>query len=102
MIDEKRVYTFIDDHTLRCGAETRFIDLVSEIGEVGKELLKGTDYNSKELHLSDAMKSEIGDCLFSLFALCQELQIDPEEALANSLAKYKKRFEQHGSIGSGK
>ena len=102
MIDEKRVYTFIDDHTLRCGAETRFIDLVSEIGEVGKELLKGTDYNKQAFCLSDATKSEIGDCLFSLFALCQELQIDPEEALANALAKYKKRFEQRGSISSGK
>ena len=102
MIAEKCVYTFIDNHKLRCGGQARYIDLVSERGEVGEELLKGTDYNKQAFCLSDATKSEIGDCLFSLFALYQELQIDPEEALANALAKYKKRFEQRGSIGSGK
>ena len=46
-------------------------------------------------------EQELGDCLFSLIALSGELGIDPASALDSALAKYKRRFDAKGRIGSG-
>ena len=46
-------------------------------------------------------EQEFGDCLFSLIALSGELGIDPASALDSALAKYKRRFDAKGRIGSG-
>ena len=40
MIDDSAVYGFLDEYKLRCGITERYIDLSSEVGELGKELLK--------------------------------------------------------------
>ncbi len=42
----------------------------------------------------------MGDCLFSILALCCEMNIDAEEALNFALNKYKQRNELKGNIGS--
>ncbi|MBQ8088760.1 MAG: nucleotide pyrophosphohydrolase [Clostridia bacterium] len=94
-----KVEEMIDSFHLSCGAEARYIDLVSEIGELGKELLKGSKYHSQPFVLPTSANEEMGDCLFSLLALCAELQIDPEEALDAAIAKYRRRFQSNGSIG---
>lgn len=44
MIDDSAVYGFLDEYKLRCGITERYIGLSSEVGELGKELLKATDY----------------------------------------------------------
>ena len=44
MIDDSAVYGFLDEYKLRCGITERYIDLSSEVGELGKELLKAMDY----------------------------------------------------------
>ena len=45
-------------------------------------------------------EQELGDCLFSHIALSRELGIDPAAALDSALAKYKRRFDAKGRIGS--
>ena len=62
MIDDGAVYGFLDEYKLRCGINERYIDLSSEVGELG---------------------------------------IDPASALDSALAKYKRRFDAKGRIGSG-
>ena len=52
------------------------LDLVSEIGEVSKELLKSSDYGKGDLKVTEDMKKEMGDVLFSLIVLANELDID--------------------------
>ena len=69
---------------------------------MGKELLKSSAYGSRPLQTTRAITEEAGDCLFSLLALMNELQINAEEALQSVLGKYEQRFYAKGSIDSGR
>ena len=90
----------MEKYKLSGNAEINYIDLTSEIGELGKELLKATDYGTKALQITDNAELEIGDVLFSLTCLSNNLGIDMEESFNNVMQKYKKRFEEKGHIGS--
>ena len=99
---QKSVETFIQKHRLSCGIQIRYIDLTSEIGELGKELLKNTDYGKTAFRAGRCEKEELGDCLFSLLALASEMGVDIEEALQGALRKYEERFSETGEISSGR
>lgn len=101
MIDNTAVKSFIDKQHVRCDIVMRYVDLVSEIGELGKELLKESSYGKAPLRLSPAIKDEMGDCIFALLALCAEMDVDPSEVLDHALNKYESRFLETGGIGSG-
>ena len=94
------VKEFVEKYGLQTDARSRFIDLVSEIGELGKEILTCTDYGKKKLETNKHISGEMGDCLFSLFALCDVLGISAEDALDMALRKYTERFESKGHVGS--
>lgn len=98
---QKLVSEFIRRHNLQTNAEIRYIDLVSEVGELGKEILKGSDYGRSQLVRTSQTKDEIGDCLFSLLAVCDAMQIDAEEAVRDSISKYEMRFSKKWDISSG-
>lgn len=98
---QRLVKKFIEKYNLSCGAQTRFIDLVSEVGELGKEILKITDYGKESYRPSEGAADEMGDCLFSLLALCSEMNVDAEKALEHALDKYRRRFDKSGTVGSG-
>ena len=97
---QKTVNAFIHKYNLQADEHTRYIDLISEIGELGKEILSSTNYGKKPYSQTTATTEELGDCIFSLFALCCEMNVDAEEALRRAIAKYEARYEQKGSIGS--
>lgn len=99
---QRNVRAFVERNHLACGAQSRYVDLVSEVGELGKEILKSTDYGKAAFQVTDTAKDEIGDCLFSLLALCCEMNIDAEAALQSALNKYRRRFETTGTAGSGR
>jgi len=93
---------FICKHQLQTDIKTRYVDLASEIGELGKEILKSTEYGKKDFSTNPQVIDEVGDCLFSLFVLCHELGIDAHDVLSGALKKYEKRFANLGDIGSGR
>lgn len=101
---QKTVRDFLTKYRLWSDEETRYIDLVSEVGELGKAILVSTNYGKKNIARNDLKDDliidEVGDCIFSLLALCNELDIDAGEALDISLSKYESRFTQKGDIGS--
>ena len=99
---QKKVEDFLTVNQLHCGEVTRYLDLVSEICEVGKELIKGSDYGSKPYQQTEALQEELGDCLFSLLALCCEANVNAEEALQAVLQKYEERITRKGDAGSGR
>ena len=99
---QKAVNEFVLVHRLSCGAQARYIDLTSEVGELGKEILKGSDYGRTACRSSKNMEEELGDCLFSLLALACELNIDAQQALNRVLEKYETRFSEKGNISSGR
>jgi len=97
---QSEVAKLAQDYNLNIPAMARYTDLVSEVGELGKELLLGSGYGKEELKITDDTAKEMGDIVFSLAMLANELDLDLEECFAVAMEKYKERFEQTGQIGS--
>ena len=98
---QRKVAEFVKEHQLEAGVEARFLDLISEIGELSKEHLKATDYGKKDGYVTESLMNEYGDVMFSLICLANSMGIDMEHALECALSKYKYRLEQTGKAGSG-
>lgn len=79
---------------------SRYIDVTAEVGELGKEILRGSGYGRGPLRLADAFEEEMGDCLFALLSLCEAAGIDAEAALRKAIDKYGRRWRERGGIGS--
>lgn len=99
---QKTVESFIEQHKLSCGVPARYLDFVSETGELGKEILKSTNYGKCDFTVTETAVEELGDCLFSLLALCGEMGIEAEDALAYAIKKYENRFAAKGTVDSGR
>ncbi|AET67483.1 hypothetical protein Desor_1850 [Desulfosporosinus orientis DSM 765] len=52
---------FTKDKNMNSSVSVRIIDLTSEVGELSKEVLKGTNYGNKEFEKTEEWSSEIGD-----------------------------------------
>ena len=102
MFMQNSVKEFLEKNKLFNSEQIRYIDLVSEIGELGKEIIKSTDYGKIPYSLNETTFEEMGDCLFSILALCCEMNIDADKALTFVIEKYSKRLGATGSIGSGR
>lgn len=97
---QSRVATFVSTNDLDAPAAYRLLDAVSELGEVAKAVCTSTEYGADP----DAVavpEDELGDALFALLALCEELDVDAEAALETALAKYEDRLAETGETGSG-
>lgn len=96
-----RVTAFNREHDLELAPEHRVLDLVSETGELSKELLRSGDYGDGDVATTDAVVAEFGDVYYCLLSLADELGIDPDDALAASLEKYRERGADGDGVGSG-
>ena len=99
---QNRVKEFIEKNGLACSETARYLDLISEVGELGKEILKSTNYGQQAYVRRDGAEEEMGDCLFALLALCSALDIDAEAALTRVLDKYSRRLDVAGTVSSGR
>jgi len=90
-----------DRYNLECPVEIRFIDLASEVGELGKEILKTSNYGKEACKPSASKADEIGDVLFSLACIANTLGVDLEDAMRAAIEKYHARFAKTGDVGSG-
>ena len=97
---QELVNEMVQKYNLEISPELRYIDLTSEVGELGKEILKATKYGKEEFNITDNTESEIGDVLFSTICIANTLDIDIEQALNGVIKKYEDRFYNKGSIGS--
>lgn len=97
---QKRVELFTKEKDLNTTLDVRVMDLVSEVGELAKEVLKGTDYGKKSFTQSENWCSELGDVLFSLICLANTTETNLEESINKVFDKYEKRFAASGTIGS--
>lgn len=97
---QKAVMAFIEKTKAETSVEFRLLDLVSEIGELSKEVLKGTDYGRTAYLKGEDWTLELGDVLFSLICLANTTGVDLGKALSMVLNKYGKRLEERGDIGS--
>lgn len=99
---QNKVQEFVKKHNLTHIPEISALDLVSEMGEVAKEILKSGNYGKITPQKSGEMESELGDALYSLITLANSLNIDLDKALNLVLKKYEKRIKNSNSAGSGK
>ena len=90
----------VEKYDLIADVFPRYADLVSEVGELGKEMLKASGYGASEFIANDELALEFGDVMFSLAALANILNVDMDKAFAAAICKYQKRFEATGQIGS--
>ncbi|WP_394741032.1 MazG nucleotide pyrophosphohydrolase domain-containing protein [Natronococcus roseus] len=97
---QRRVAAFVDDHDLETPPTYRLLDLVSEVGELAKDANESTAYGAEPDDI-EISSDEVGDVLFALLALADDLEIDAGEALEEALEKYERRLEEDGSASSG-
>ena len=98
---QRRVADFARRHNLLHDPATHVLDLVSEVGEVAKEILLSTDYGRQALQFQPQLTDELGDVLYSLLALTEACGVDAGGALDAALEKYERRLKQRGEVGSG-
>lgn len=96
---QDRVARVVAEHELAAPPAYRILDLASEVGEVAKEAAVASDYGEQPEGVEIA-EDEVGDVLFALLALCDELDIDAEAALDTAITKYESRIDAGGDPGS--
>lgn len=99
---QDKVSGFVKKYNLERSEEITFLDIVSELGEVAKEILKSTNYGKKPFKKTLDLKGELGDLFYSLITLANATEVDLEEALNMVLEKYEKRLKTSKSAGSGR
>ena len=106
--EQQRVSQLVERLELMKDPICRFLDLQSELGELAKELLKAGGYGKKPMESTGPLADELGDCLFSLLALCNALGLDGEEAFVRSTDTETRREQKEddyesaqGDPGSG-
>lgn len=98
---QSQIAMFVQTFELETGVEARILDLVSEIGELAKEVLKGSDYGASEYTQTSKWEDELADIFFSLICLANSTNINLEDALEKSITKYQQRLNETGEPGSG-
>ena len=99
---QKTVAEFVTRHQLEAPVEARVLDMVSEIGEVAKEVLKATEYGHRPFQPTEAWSEELADAFFALICLANSTQVNLDHALALALEKYRQRLAAKGEVGSGR
>ena len=97
---QERVAGFARRHGLLHDPATHALDLVSEIGEVAKEVLLASDYGRRAPEFGPQLAGELGDALYSLLALAEACGVDADRVLTAALVKYEHRLSERGEAGS--
>jgi NTP pyrophosphatase (non-canonical NTP hydrolase) len=96
------VAAFVEEYGLEAPVYARTLDLVSEVGELAKEVLKATDYGRAPFEAPEGWSGELSDALFALICLANSTGVDLEAALNAALEKYRERLVFGGDAGSGR
>lgn len=95
---QAKVEVFVRLHEMESPVEHRVLDLVSEVGEMAKDVLKMSDYGRKDFVKGD-LKNELGDVMFSLANVANYFGVNLEEAANLAMDKYSSRLDK-GSADS--
>ncbi len=103
---QQKVKEFMNVHDLEKDftVRHRVLDLVSEVGEIAKEILKADSYGRDKMELArvrEDLELELGDTFFSLIALANDCKVDLLAALDKAMKKYEGRLKEKGSLDSG-
>lgn len=91
---QKQIMKFCKENDMDSSIEYKIIDILSELGEVAKEVLKMSNYGKDPIKYRKKLKDELGDVLYSLITIANTFDIDLEESLFQAIDKYKKRLKK--------
>ena len=91
---QKKVQLFCKKNNLSSSVEHRILDVLSELGELSKEILKASNYGKSNYVSNEKLKLEVGDVLFSLITVANSLDVNLNAALEVVLKKYEKRIKE--------
>lgn len=91
---QEHVRGFVEEHGLEAPVEARLLDLVSEVGELSKEMLKVTRYGRAPFHPPAEWAGELGDVLFALVCVANSTGVDLQQALEAALERYGERLDR--------
>lgn len=97
---QEEIKKFVKGNNLKHPIKDGVLDLISEVGEFSKEILKAGNYGKKSIKTNKEIKLEIGDIFYSLITIANYFNIDLDEALQIVLKKYKNRLKRSGSLDS--
>ncbi|MCA9392490.1 MazG-like family protein [candidate division WWE3 bacterium] len=97
---QEKVKKFTQEYDMENPPEHRVLDLVSEIGETAKELLKMSQYGREPLKYRENVLDELGDVMYSLITVANYFNVDLDKSLDKVLEKYERRIRKGGSAGS--
>ena len=97
---QQRATHFAQEHNLSHPPTVYALDLLSELGEVAKEILLATDYGQRPFTPTSALTDELGDALYSLCLLASATDVNLDQALTKTLQKYEHRWHNKGHQGS--
>lgn len=97
---QQRAAIFAENHNGTHSPSVYALDLLSELGEVAKEILQATDYGQRPFAPTPHLTAELGDALYSLCLLASAADIDLETAFTQTLHKYEQRWQNKGHLGS--
>jgi NTP pyrophosphatase (non-canonical NTP hydrolase) len=97
---QRRVSDFARRRRLLYDPAVHALDVVSEAGEVAKEVLLATDYGRRTFQPRPELVDELGDLLYSVLTLMEACGADAGEALGRALSKYEHRLAGRGMVGS--
>lgn len=99
---QEQIQGFVRNYDLNEDIPSRVLDLSSEVGEVAKEVLNGTNYGDHAFVMTPKFEEELGDVLFEILCIANAADIDLANAIHGTILKMKHRIERNGHPGSGK
>ncbi len=99
-VDQARVQCFVSKHDLETTPEIRLLDLMSELGELAGDIIKGSSYGRRPVPLGVRWADELGDAYFSLLCLACSTGVDLSAQLTRTLNRYEDRIAGAGHPGS--
>lgn len=99
---QQLVDTFVQQNQLKISLNDRLLDLVSEVGELSKEVLANSAYGCQTFQPGKNWAGEMGDVFFSLICLANSSGVDLEKALHHAIEKYRARLSATRQVGSGR
>ncbi len=95
-----RANEFTQKRNLQRPTSVYALDVISEMGEVAKEILLATDYGARQPQFGPDLEAELGDLLYSVCMLASSSGVDLESAFSMSLDKYNRRWQATANLGS--
>lgn len=97
---------FAQEHNFGHSPGVYILDLLSELGEVAKEILRHTHYGARPIDFEQngleqqRLAGELGDVLYSLCMLASSAGINLDQTFQATLQKYRQRWQATQSIGN--